>query len=497
MTARVQRVSTTLRADPSRVLGRLFVPGHEHFAATESRATAVLGSILALDDDVVRSTLTDVLARYADRHRDLRGLLQRSYEQVAHRIPPGAPLSEERRLLLGAWFTQEYSLEAAALFNPSAVAHPDQTGLGAGQLRLLLSLRAVGEGHLSSIEFRSGVVGPGAQLQLDARSRHVETGELRPAVHRRELLAARLDEEGADTESTRYLLSRLGPQFDDAELERALIGLAGQSVTRHGALHTAALAGRIVACEYEVAFAPDTELAERVLWPVSPSESHGMEDARFVQVEDGRYLATYTAYDGEQIASQLLETRDFLRFRVSQLAGPAAKNKGLALFPRTVRGRHLALSRHDRESCSIATSADGLVWDGAIPVHAPTQPWELIQTGNCGSPIETEEGWLVLTHGVGPMREYVLGALLLDGNDPTIVRGSLRTPLLRADPDEREGYVPNVVYSCGAVRNGSLLLLPYGASDASVRFAFVDLPDLLTQLLADGPSSTTRSNSSA
>jgi predicted GH43/DUF377 family glycosyl hydrolase len=222
-----------------------------------------------------------------------------------------------------------------------------------------------------------------------------------------------------------------------------------------------------------------------------------MEDARFVQVEDGRYLASYTAYDGTAITPQLLETTDFRTFRVTQLAGRAAKNKGMALFPRTVGGKHLAMSRYDRENCSVSTSDDGLIWDEATPVHAPTQPWELIQTGNCGSPVETAEGWLVLTHGVGPMREYVLGALLLDLEDPTKVRGSLREPLLRAEPSEREGYVPNVVYSCGAIRHGDQLLLPYGASDARVRFAFVDLPMLMAQLLADGPSATTRSNSSA
>jgi predicted GH43/DUF377 family glycosyl hydrolase len=497
VTPLVQRVGTAIVADPSRVLGRLFVPGHEHAAEAESRATGVLGSILALDEQVVVTTLADVLARYADRHRDLHALLQRSYGLIAHRIPETEPLSESRRLLLGAWFTQEYSVESAALFNPSAVAHPDQTGLAPGELRFLLSLRAVGEGHVSSIEFRSGVLGPGAQLRLDEHSRHVETGQVTSTVHDRELLAARLAEEGADAESTRFLLSRLPARFGSSDLVEALSGLAGQRITRHGAEHTAALALRLTECEYEVTFSPESALAERVLWPIGPSESNGMEDARFVQTDDGRYLASYTAYDGAAITPQLLETTDFLTFRITQLAGRAAKNKGMALFPRMVGGKHLALSRYDRENCSVTASDDGMVWQDATPVHAPTRPWELIQTGNCGSPVETDEGWLVLTHGVGPMREYVLGALLLDLEDPRVVRGSLREPLLRPEPDEREGYVPNVVYSCGALRHGDLLLLPYGASDASVRFAFVDLPGLVAQLLADGPSPTTRSNSSA
>ena len=497
MSTLAQRLDMRLAADPGRVLGRLFVPGHEHFTTSESRATGVLGSILALQEDEVAALLADVRARYADRHRDLAGLLKRNFDQVEHRIPPGHVLSPDRQLLLGAWFTQEYAVEAAALFNPSAVPHPDQTGLADGELRFLLSLRAVGEGHLSSIVFHSGVLRSDGTIHLEPRSQHTETGALRSTTHSRAVLAVRLAEEGADEESTRFLLALLPEAFRTEQLATALSDLAGQSVTRHGAAHTAALALSIVGCEYEITFDPRTDLTERVLWPVSASESHGMQDARYVQLADGRYVATYTAYDGVAISSRLLETRDFVTFRVSQLAGDAAWNKGVALFPRTVGDRHLALSRHDRENCSLASSEDGLVWRAAAPVHAPTRPWELIQTGNCGSPIETAAGWLVLTHGVGPMREYVLGALLLDLEDPSVVLGFLREPLLRASGLERAGYVPNVVYSCGGLRHGDQLLLPCGASDTSVRFALLDLPTLLAQLLRDGPSPTTRSNSAA
>ena len=497
MSTLLRRLSTTITPDRSRVLGRLFVPGHEHFTTSESRATGVLGSLLALPEEDVVAALEDVRARYADRHGDLPQLLRRNFDQIEHRIPPGPPLSVERQLLLGACFTQEYSLEAAALFNPSAVAHPDQSGLADGELRFLLSLRAVGEGHLSSIVFHSGVLGPSGEVQLESRSPHTETGSVRSTTHSRTMLAARLAEEGADEESTRFLLALLPTTFGTAELADALSDLAGQSVTRHGAAHTAGLALTEVGCEYEVVFDPTTKLTERVLWPVTPSESHGMEDARFVQLADGRYVATYTAYDGRAIRSRLLETRDFEKFRVGQLAGDPASHKGMALFPRTVGGQHLALSRHDRESCSLAVSEDGLVWRAGAPVHAPTRPWELIQTGNCGSPVETDRGWLVLTHGVGPMREYVIGALLLDLDDPSVVLGSLREPLLRASATERDGYVPNVVYTCGGLRHGDLLLLPYGTSDTSVAFSVVDLPALVTQLLRDGPSPTTRVNSSA
>lgn len=490
----------SLEADPRRVLARLFIPGHEQFVDTESRATGVLSRILSLDEEVVCSTLADVMTRYAHRHRDFPAVLAASFAQIVHRIPDGPQLSPERKALLGAWFTHEYSIEAAALFNPSIVAHPDQAGLPPGDLRVLLSLRAVGEGHLSSVEFRSGVWSVDDVLTLDDPGPHVEEGSIDAAPYDRELLAARLFEEGADAESARFLLSRLSAEFRDDDLEAALTGLRGQQVTRHGAARTEELARYIVSCTYRVTFSEDSALCERVLWAHAPSESHGLEDARFVQFHDDgadRYLATYTAYDGTKIAPQVIETADFRSFLISPLAGPAAKNKGMALFPRRVGGRYAALSRWDRENCSVTFSDDGRRWEEAVTVYVPHQPWELIQTGNCGSPLETEAGWLVLTHGVGPMREYAIGALLLDLEDPTKLLGSLAEPLLRPVGADREGYVPNVVYSCGGMIRGETLLLPYGVSDAAVRFAFFDVPALVGQLLADGPPATIRANRSA
>lgn len=497
----IVRKDVVLRADPARVVAQLFVPGHEHFSDLESRATGVLGRILALPDDTVSELLRDVRARYGKRHRDLGAVLDGHYQQIAHRIPGREPLSPDRAQLVGAWFTHEYSLEAAALFNPSAVAHPDQSGLAPGELRFVLSLRSVGEGHRSSIEFRTGVLSATGDLVLDDPGPYVAPGRVRHAVHERGLFAARLEEEGADPESTRFLLNLLPARFSVGDLHAGLTALSGQRLTRPGSGVTDALARHLVSCGYVLDFDPATALAERVLWPHGPSESHGMEDARFVRVtgEDGTvtYLASYTAFDGSSVTPQRIETADFQSFSVSQLAGPAARNKGMAFFPRMVGGRHLALSRWDRESCSLTSSADGFVWEEAVTVYRPTQPWELIQTGNCGSPIEVDAGWLVLTHGVGPLREYALGALLLDLHDPTVVLGALREPLLRPDEDEREGYVPNVVYSCGALRHGDLLLLPYAASDARVLFALVDVPALVRQLLADGPPATTSTNSAA
>jgi predicted GH43/DUF377 family glycosyl hydrolase len=498
--ALVTRLDTVLAADPARVLARLFVPGHELVANTESRATGVLARILALPEPEVGATLRDVLARYSGRHRDLAGVLAANYGRIAHRVLDRDDLSAQRRTLIGAWFTHEYSIEAAALFNPSVVAHPDQSGLPAGRLRFVLSLRAVGEGHLSSVEFRTGVLGADG-LVLDDPGAHVEAGTHRPGRHDRALFAALLSEDGSDGESASFLISNLPTRFDEAELDRAVAALSAQRLTRHGATHTAELARRIVRCGYEVEFSPESSLAERVLWPEGPGDARGMEDARFVRAvdDDGdpTYLATYTAFDGVRIAPQLIETADFRRFRISQLAGPAAKNKGMALFPRRVGGRHVALSRWDRENTAIAFSDDGRWWGDPRTLHVPARTWELTQTGNCGSPVETAAGWLVLTHGVGPMREYSIGALLLDLEDPAKVLGALREPLISPAEDEREGYVPNVVYSCGALLHGDRLLLPYGASDASVRFALVDVPRLLGRLAADGPPATISENSRA
>ena len=484
-TALVRRLDARLTADPRRVLARLFVPGHELVTTTESRATGVLGRVLALSDAAVTEMLARLHRSYDGRHRDLADVFRRHHEQIAHRIPDGVRLTPERASLIGAVFTHEFSIEGAALFNPSAVVHPDQSGLADGECRFVLSLRAVGEGHLSSVEFRTGVLGPDGALGLDDPGPHVEGGQPGATTQARQPFADLLREQGADTESARFLLSKLPEHFGPADLDAALAGLAGQAVTRLGGARTEELARQIARASYQVVFDPASRLPERVLWPQTPAESRGIEDVRFVRFDDGgevRYLATYTAFDGERIAPQLLETADFRTFHARALAGPAAKNKGLALFPRPVGGRYLALSRWDRENCWLAISQDGLTWEHGGLLHAPAQPWELIQTGNCGSPLETAAGWIVLTHGVGPMREYAVGALLLDLDDPSRVIGVLPEPLLAPDADERDGYVPNVVYSCGSLLAGDQLLLPYGASDDSVRFAVVDVPALLARL---------------
>lgn len=491
----VTRSDVAMWADPSRVVARLFVPGQELLADRESRASGVLARILGMSDEDVSAAYRYVQDRYAGRHRDLAGLTHRHYQQVAHRMPAAATLTEDQRGLVGATFTHEFAIEGAALFNPSAVAHPDQSGLPPGHCRFLLSLRAVGEGHLSCIEFRTGVLGPGGQLSLDDPGPHAELGAMGPCPINRDVFAVKLTDWGADSESASYLIGELPPTFVESDLDRALGALARQGITRHGASRTDELARRIARCFYQIDFAPESTVAERVLWPHAPSETQGMEDARFVRVLDEEgpvYRATYTAFDGRRIEPQLIETADFQRFQISQLAGPAAKDKGLALFPRKIGGRHVALSRSDRENSGITTSSNGRYWDEPAMLHGPSRTWEIIQTGNCGSPVETEAGWVVLMHGVGPMREYSISALLLDLDDPTKVIGGLRQPLIAPAEDERNGYVPNVVYSCGALLHGDQLLIPYGASDASVRFAFVDVPLLIARLTEDGPPSLMR-----
>jgi predicted GH43/DUF377 family glycosyl hydrolase len=368
------------------------------------------------------------------------------------------------------------------------VAHPDQNDLAAGELRFIMSARAVGEGHISSVEFRTGVFDQHSGVRVDAPGRHLVTGQAEPAILSRAYLRQALSElvGGAEAARSDYLLSLLPPEFDARQLDDALVRVERDKLTRGSADAIVQLSRWIASCNYRLRFSADRPLAERVIHPTSPDESHGIEDARFTRFtnDDGTitYYATYTAFDGSNVAPHLLQTADFEMFDVTQLIGPAANNKGMALFPRRVNGQYLALSRWDRESIAVASSRDCRSWGDAITVQAPHQPWELIQLGNCGSPIETPDGWLVLTHGVGPMREYGIGAILLDLDEPTKLIGALSRPLLTPADDERDGYVPNVVYSCGALLHQQTMLLPYGCSDSSIRFAYVDMPELLHQL---------------
>ncbi|WP_030134372.1 glycoside hydrolase family 130 protein [Mycolicibacterium neoaurum] len=475
-----------LAADPSRVITRLFIPGQEGFEAHDSRAGSVVERILALDDAQVRAALDDVLERFGDRHRDLVVTFGRHAHELADRLDPGIELSEDRMLLMGATFTNEVSIEGAALCNPSMVAHPDQSDVPAGGLRFVMSVRGIGEGHRSSIGFRTGVIDGTGEVTVDGTAPVATSGTVIPTMLDAALFNSELHDGHVD-EATDYVLQGLEARFTRAALDEQLERLHRHRATWAHASETIASMRSIADRAYAVEFASATEVSERVLWPATDAESVGMEDARFVRfVEDDgsvAYHASYTAYDGARISQQMLTTTDFRSFVSTPLVGDAAANKGMALFPRRIAGRFVALSRSDRESNSVAVSDDLSVWTTATPLQQPAEPWEILQLGNCGPPLETSAGWLVLTHGVGPMRTYRIGAILLRLEDPTQMIGRLRSPLLSPGIGEQDGYVPNVVYSCGALLHADTLVLPYGIGDAAIGFASVPLPRLLAALV--------------
>lgn len=415
---RVVREPLVLSPDQSRVLLRPLDPGDAH------RIARLAARVAAMDEGEVGRTLSQVAQEFSARHDDVRGLFLARYGQLRQTIGWSEDVSDERRMVAGACLLAEYSLESAALFNPSMVPHPDQSSVDAGSLRFVISLRATGEGHVSSITFREGIVHDGHRV------------EVRPSA-------------GFLTEPR---------QVPNTDHDRD-------------------------SPDHEVHFSPDLEFSQRILFPRTAAQRNGIEDARFVRFvdDDGacRYYGTFTAYDGRTVRPELVETPDFLRFRFFTLEGPAARNKGMALFPRKIHGRYAMLSRQDNENIHLMFSRNVRVWNESTVLLRPAFPWELLQVGNCGSPIETAAGWLVLSHGVGPMRRYCIGAFLLDRDDPSKLIGRLREPLLEPSASEREGYVPNVVYSCGGLLHGDRLILPYGIADHATGFATIPLADVL------------------
>jgi predicted GH43/DUF377 family glycosyl hydrolase len=488
MSLQILRTGPRLLPDPRRVIAKPYLPGEDGAIGGESRAALLVRRVLAIPEAEVARLLGELAADFSGRHRAFEELLQQHFELVAHHVPPGTSLDRQRRALLGAYFTHEYSVEGAALFNPSIVPAPDQTGTAAGQQRFVMSLRAVGEGHISSIEFRSGLIDAG-RLSFEEASGVLVTGTRAPAPgYHRKRFEAKLAELGAGNELSAAVLERLPPHFTLGELEQSLVRLETEGPSHAISYETVKIIRVLAASNYVTSFPASSRLDERVIFPAGPNETRGMEDARFVRfIGDGgatTYYATYTAYDGFQILPQLIETQDFLSFNISTLNGFAAQNKGMALFPRKVGGKYLMLSRKDRENLHLATSDEVHFWNDVTELDRPSSPWELLQIGNCGSPIETEAGWLVLTHGVGAMRRYGIGALLLDLEDPRRVIGRLHRPLLLPDATEREGYVPNVVYSCGGIVHERQLVLPYGFSDSGIGIASISLPELLGALRA-------------
>lgn len=420
------RQALYLRPDPARVILRPFKPATEprNFSPTDTtRANHIVDRVLALDPETAARQLAGVLENFQGRHRDLLANLQTRAAEMEDTFFAHTAFTEPQRLLIGAYFLHEYSFEAVALFNPSIVAHPDQSGVPAGARRFILSLRSVGEGHVSSLTFRSGLVLGDGSVTVDPPAR-----------------------------------------------------LAGIPRRRQPPV-----AGVVSDC-IDVGFSRDEDLSERVIFPITEAQSNGIEDARFVEFSaDGRttFYATYTAYSGRAIRTELIETTDFISFRMTPLMGPAARNKGMALFPRKINGKYAMIGRQDNESLYLIYSEDLYSWGEGVVLLKPRFPWEFVQIGNCGSPIELDEGWLLLTHGVGPVRRYSIGAVLLDKTDPCRVIARSSEPLLRPEMYERDGYVPNVVYTCGALRHGGRIILPYAVADTYANFATVEIPALI------------------
>jgi predicted GH43/DUF377 family glycosyl hydrolase len=481
----VTRDRTILRPDQSRVLLRPFSPGDSQ------RIAGIVARIMSLPEERVGVLLNEISAEFSQRHQQIRRLFLERFEQVREMLSTNGELSEQRRLLIGSYFLAEYSLESAALFNPSIVPHPDQTGLPTGSLRFILSLRATGEGHISSITFRTGIIHPDHRIEVSTPTGFLtEPRQVPNPLYEKGLFSRKLIELGLNREFTRRVMDKLGDSFALEELRAGLRAekLRGPDGTGMAQEDQNEAKGiwMLARSNYEVQFQPEQQLSERILFPATPSQRNGIEDARFVCFKNKdathTYYATFTAYDGKVVMPELVETSDFLRFRFISLNGPAAQNKGMALFPRKINGLFAMLSRQDNENIYLMFSENLHFWNEHTVLLKPTFSWELVQLGNCGSPIETDAGWLVLSHGVGPMRKYCIGAFLLDRDDPGKVIGRLREPLLKPNQDEREGYVPNVLYTCGALLHNGELIIPYGLADHATGFATVPLAEVLAAM---------------
>jgi predicted GH43/DUF377 family glycosyl hydrolase len=481
MTVRVTRLPIQLLPDPKRVITRFFGPGEVN------RIKDIVERLLGFPEAKVEELLTTLQSDFRPMHPDIDEIFREHFEMVAQHVESAGAISDARRQLIGACFTMEYAIESAALFNPSMVPAIDQSGLPAGSVRFLMSLRATGEGHLSSIVFRRGVVDASGQVSVDAPGRISRSlAAIVPDSFDKNYFARELHALGAWTENTQHIMDLLGDQFTRAQLSDAIdtvrtkSSLSGKAEESNDALLS------LTRANYELRPPPGSDISELVIFPFSENERHGVEDLRLVRFTEDKekhcYYGTYTAYNGSRIFPQLLESHDGTSIQIQMLTGCGAKNKGMALFPRKIRGKYAMVARLDNENLFYMESDDVLDWDRAQLLQAPKFPWQVIQIGNCGSPLETEAGWLLLTHGVGPMRQYCIGATLLDHDDPCRVIGQTSEPLLVASENERFGYVPNVVYSCGGMIHEGRLVLPYAMSDSATSIAVVDLGDLLKSL---------------
>jgi len=486
----VNRKKIKFLPDASRVIARFFYVNDE-------RAINTIKVVLSMTEYEARLTLSQVLRDYSMRHRNITKIFERHFNTISHlfekiNIDPEL-LDFFRKILIGSYFTMEYSIDAAAFFNPSIVEHPDQSETGDGETRVILSFRATGEGHISSIVFRTGMLDANSNLTIEPVGKMLEEAEqIRRNIYNKNSFRGKLEEmmEKQEVLQSNLILDRLNDEFTYDELRTAIQKEKKSNHLAYDKRHLLNHIFGLASSQYELEFSMDTNLSERVLFPVSDESKNGIEDARFVKFrnENGQimYYATFTAYDGVSIMPKMLETNDFYHFKMLYLNGEIAKNKGMALFPRKVNGKYAMLCRLDGFNNYIAYSDQLSVWHEAKILQQPKFPWEFIKIGNCGSPIETDEGWLVITHAVGPMREYSIGASLFDLRNPEIEIGRLKNPLLVPNAEEREGYVPNVVYSCGSMIHKENLILPYAMSDYASTYATIDLRELLNELKNSG-----------
>jgi predicted GH43/DUF377 family glycosyl hydrolase len=486
MQVTVTRKDSKFLPDPSRVIARFFNISNE-------RSKYVISNVLAMSESEVYTTLSQVLRGYSRRHRNISMIFETHFNKLYKLfdelgIKPGN-VNQSHKLLIGSYFTVEYSIESAAFFNPSIVEDPDQSKLGPDEKRVILSFRATGEGHISSIVFRSGIINKNNNLIIEPVGKMLAEAErIKRHIYNKESFIKKLDEmrDFDNKISPAFVLGKLDNSFTYGELKRAV---EETRKTPHLTTNKESIVNQMMwlaKSHFELDFSLDSAISERVIFPISETERNGIEDARFVKFTEDNgevtYYATYTAYDGLSILPKLLSTKNFYHFKGLPIHGELAQNKGMALFPKKINGKYAMLCRIDGMNNYIAYSDNINIWREAKLIQAPKFPWELVQVGNCGSPIETNEGWLVITHGVGPMREYVIGASLYELDNPEKEIGRLKTPLLSPNAEEREGYVPNVVYSCGSFIHNGNLIVPYGISDYASTYASINLNELLNEL---------------
>jgi len=473
----VKRIKKKFQPDHSRVIIKPHIP------IEKDRVERIIKRVLSLSEEKAKQELDRVITSFSNRHKNIWDAFDKNYNEIKKYIPKNTQISNNRKALLGAYFSLEYSIQAAAFFNPSIIAHPDQSDLPEGSLRFIISFRSVGEGHISSIEFRSGIIDKNGDFTFDKVSRFAERAKVasNPVYDKTTFFLKLAEMQSPENIISKKVCDLLSDEFLLSDLIAVLRIVVDPEYKDIGENIT-----WLAKSNYELQFKLNQELSEKIIFPASQNDSNGLEDARFVRFVDDNsivtYYATYTAYNGHRILPQILETKDFLTFKMITLNGKFSKNKGMALFPRKINGEYMMISRVDGENLYIMSSNNIHFWHNAQILKEPESEWEFVQIGNCGSPIETEKGWILLTHGVGAMREYCIGVVLLDLEDPSKVIGTMIEPLLVPLEEEREGYVPNVVYSCGSIIHNDELIIPYAMSDTCSGIVTVSLAELFNNI---------------